>query len=317
MSPLAQFLDELVVAINAPAGQTALGGACTARRGYQETQPQQEQTTTAVWMAPEQWRTLGRCGGLRLEQHTIAVKLVRKQATPTTAVLDADIALAAALRTLLEEFQGVHGGRVVEVLGPLTIDKDKLTHPGQVSIGLLLDCEILTGTAAAEADPAEPGRLTVARNAVWAALELWPPLAAVFQRTYKTAGDFAELQLRDPVPAELPAIAVYWGDIAPEWKWHRTQDWPLTMRLAVWLPGDRHTYAETLIEQVFDALYQSTPEDSTRTYIEQATGYPPRRVSSLTVSSVVLGRAQQVHALRADVAFTLRSNKDPFGEESE
>ncbi len=317
-SRVAQWLDEIVAAINAPSGQTALGGAVPAQRVYQDTLNLKDQESHAVFVSAAGWRQLGRCGGLTLQQQAVDVRVVQQaNAAADNASLDVAVTTAEALRGLLTDFHGQHGGRVEQIIGPMNIDRAKLTFPGQAAIDLSLDCDILTGTADADAEPDEPSRLTVGRNAVWTAIENWPALDAVFQRTYKTSADFAELQLRDPAPWELPAIAVYWGDINPEWKWHRTQDWPLSMRLAVWLPGDRHTFAETLCETVFDAIYQAKPDNSTRSYIEQATGYPPRRVSSLTVSSIVLGRSQQVHALRADVAFALRSNKDPFGEESE
>jgi hypothetical protein len=199
-------------------------------------------------------------------------------------------------------------------VGPLTIDKERLAHPGQVSINLLLDCDILTGTAADDPDPDPLARMTIARNAVWTAIENGDGLADVFTRTYKTGADFAELQLRDPAPSELPAIALYWGEIKPEWKNNRTQEWPLTLRVAAWFPGDRHTYAETILERLFDAIYRYTAPATTAPHIERTLGTPPRRVDELTVQSVTLGRSQQVRALRGDFAFTLRSNKDPFGD---
>lgn len=320
MPPVAEFCEALVAAINAAEAQAALGGACLARRGYQETQALTGQQTRAAWLSPQQWRPLGRCGGLQLEQQLIQLQIVRDQVTPANEPIDADVAIANALRALLLDFDHpASGGRIVDILGPLTLDRQRLTSPGQVSIGLLLDGEFLTGEAATDADPDPAGRLTVARNAVWSAIDHWPALLhegeTLFARQYKTSADFAELQLRDPAPHELPAIAIYWGGIQPAWRNNRLQEWPLSLQLALWLPGDRHTYAETLCEEVFNALYQSRPGISTVSYIEQATGYPPRRVSDLTIQSVTLGRAQQVHALRADVAFTLRSTADPFGDE--
>lgn len=320
MPPIAQLLDDLERAINSAAGQSALGGQCPAKRGYQESQPQTAQGSARVWLSPEGWRDIGRCGGLTLEQHTVDVRFQRIQPTPDNVAIDEDIDTACKLRTFLRDFVGLHGGRVSNILGPLTIDRQKLTFPGQSSIGLSLDCEILTGEATADADPEEPARLTVARNAVWSAIDNWEPLigteeAPVFARKYKATADIAELQLRDPTSHELPAIALYWGDVKPEWRQNRMQEWPLTLRMTVWLPGDRHTYAETLLEHVFDAIYRAKSEGDTLPCIERATGYPPRRVNELTIQSVVLGRAQQVRALRADVAFALRSNKDPFGDE--
>lgn len=314
-SPVAQLLDELVQAINSPAGQTALGGGTIpARRGYQTTEELRNQESAAVWLSPSQWRPIGKCGGLSLQQQLIELRFLHKQPKPENEPIDASVAQAEALRDYLQTFVGTHGGRVETVLGPFNIDREKLTFPGQASVGLVLDCDILTGTAATDADPTEPGRLTIARNAVWEAIDNWTALANVFERTYKTSADFAELQLRDPSPAELPAIALYWADIKPDWRTNRMQEWPLTMRLTAWFPGDRHTYAETILEHIFDAIYQYTATGDTAPYIQKTLGFPPKRVDSLTVQSVTLGRSQQTHAIRADVAFTLRSNKDPFGD---
>lgn len=316
MPPIAQLLEDLANRLNSPAGQAALGGMCPARRGYQETQSQAAQKDATIWVSPDQWRELGRCGGLRLEQHLVNVRFLHTQQVPDNAAVDVDVDLATKAREFLQDYVCQHGGRVTGIIGPLTLDRSKLTFPGQSAIGLLLDCEILTGETADDADPEEPGLLTVARNAFWDAIDNWPALTDVFQRKYKSSADFAELQLRDPAPHELPAIAVYWGDIAPELKYQRADDWPMSLNLALWLPGDRHTFAETLAEDVFNALYQACPDDSTVSYIRAATGFPPKRVSKLTVQGVTLGRSQLIHALRVDVAFTLRSSKDPFGDGS-
>lgn len=317
-SPVALFLDELVTAINSPAGQAALGGGVPAARGYQTNEELKTQQSFAIWISPASWLPIGRCGELTLNKQLIEVRLVHKQPAPENAVLDLDVAKAEALRVLLQDFRGAHGGRVEQILGPLNLDRDKLTS-NQASIGLVLDCDILTGTVSEDEEPDAPGRLTIARNVVWTAVENWEPLVGseespIFLRTYKTSADFAELQLRDPAPDELPAIALYWGDIKPDWRNNRMQEWPIAMRIAVWVSGHRHTYAETLIEHVFDAIYRYKATGDSAPLIEKTLGYPPRRVDDLTIQSVALGRAKLTHALRADVAITLRSNKDPFGD---
>lgn len=319
MPPIAMLLEDLERALNSAAGQTALGGGCPAKRGYQETEPQTKQGVARIWLSPEGWQEIGRCGGLSLELHTIDVRFQRTQQTPDNTAIDVDIDTANAVRGLLRDFVGQRGGRVTNIRGPLTIDRAKLTFPGQSSIGLSLDCEILTGTPTADPDADEPCLLTTARNAAWDALDNWPSLqgteeSPVFRRKYKTAADFAELQLRDPAVHELPAIALYWGEIRPEWRNNRMQEWPLTLRYTMWFPGDRHGYVERVAVDTFDAIYKATRPDDSMPCIERTTGYPPRRVNELTVSSVVLGRAQRIYALRADVAFALRGNKDPFGD---
>lgn len=315
-APIAVLLDALVAHLNGAPAQELLDGV-TARRAYQQTQTAKGRETPAIFLSPDQWRPLGRCGSLRLDQHLINLTISRQDVAATNAGGDADQAIADTVRELLADFDHA-SGRVVDILGPLTVDREALQAPGLSSVPLLLDCEILhsvsEGSGTSE-DTDEPGRLTVARAAVWNAVKNWPATAEYFARKYETDADLAELQLREPAAHELPAIAFYWGGISPEWKSSRLQEWPLSLRASLWLPGDRHTEAERRCEDVFDALYKACPPASTATYIQQATGFPPRRVGEMTVNAVTLGRAQQLRALRVDVAFVLRSIKDPFGEE--
>lgn len=228
--------------------------------------------------------------------------------------LDADQLLAVNVRAWLEDFTS-GSGRVVEIIGPLTIDQEKLQTPGVSQIQLLLDCDLLL-TSEADAPTVSTSIMTTARNAFWSAINHWPALADVFARKYQTDAQVAELQLRDPVAAELPAIAIYWDSVKPTWKTNRMQEWPLALRMTLWLPGDQHTAAEQLAQDCFEAIYQAKPDGSQQTYIRTATGYPVRRVSDMTVRSVTLGRTQQLKAMRVDVAFTLSSNKDPFGDDA-
>lgn len=316
-APIASLLDALVTVLNGEDAQELLGGV-TASRAYQETQASTARSTARIFLSPYEWRTLGVCGGLRLQQHLVQLTISRRDVTASNAGGDADQELAETVRTLLASVDE-EAGRVVDILGPLTVDRERLQSPGLSEVSLLLDCDILLAPPPVDPpeDPPEtiPSMLTVARSAVWDAVTHWPALANVFERTYETDADIAELQLRDPAPHELPAIALYWGGIQPDWKYHRAQEWPMTLRASLWLPGDQHTAAERVAEDFFDSLYRAAPEDSSVPYVQAATGYPPKRIGSLNVTSVVLGRAQQLRALRVDVAFTLRSHNDPFGDE--
>jgi|GEM_PF-4797924 len=315
-APITDWLNALVAHLNTEDAQTLLG--VEARRAYQETIDAKAAGTHLV-VLPDQWRPLACCGGIRLEQHLVNVIIQRRDAKADVTLIDEDQLLAVQVRELLTDF-AAGDGRVVDVIGPLTIDQDKLQSPGVSQIQIVLDCDLLLITEAEEeeepeGDPPEQSLLTVARAAVWNAVKNWPALDDVFARLYETDTDLAELQLRDPAASELPAIAVFWGGISPVWKWNRAQEWPMALRLSLWLPGDQHTPAERVCEDVFNALYQAKPEGSTVPYVEAATGYPPRRVGSMTLNTVTLGRVQQLRALRVDVAFTLGSNKDPHGED--
>lgn len=313
-APIATLLDALVTTLNGGDAQELLGGV-TARRAYQETQNFKAQESASLFLSPYEWRTLGVCGGLRLQQHLVQLSIARRDLTASNAGGDADQAIAETVRTLLATFDDP-AGRVVDILGPLTVDRERLLSPGQSAVSLLLDCDVLlTPEEPPESDSAT-SILTVARSAIWDVVHHWPALTSLFARKYQTDADIAELQLRDPAPQELPAIALYWGGIEPDWKYSRTQLWPMTLRAALWFPGDRHTLAERGCEDFFDALYRAKPDGDSRTFLEAAIGYPPKRVGSMAVSSVTLGRAQQLKAVRVDVAFTLRTDNDPFGEET-
>jgi hypothetical protein len=308
---IATLLDALVGHLSAAEAQTALGGTIAVRRGYQESQPLADQASPTIWLSPGTWRPLGRAGGLSLEEQIVDLEICRRSVGEGNTQLDEDVAIAEQVRELLEEWHD-DAGRIVDIAGPLTIDRGKLTAPGQSRIGLQLNCDLLRG-AAAPNDPTSPGRLNVGRDAVWAAIAAWEPLEDAFARKYESSADIAELQLRDPAAHELPAIALTWDAIKPEWRANRDQEWPMAIRATIWLPGDQHARAECLAQDVCDAIYRAKLDGESVTAIQHALKYPPRRVSDLTIQSAILGRTQLLHAIRVDIAFTLRSTFDPFG----
>jgi hypothetical protein len=106
MPPVALLLEELVAAINAPTAQAALGLSCPAHRGYLETQTLPAQQDRAAWLSPQQWRPIGRAGGLALEQHVVHLQLVRKLESDQPPAIDVELDLAGKLRTLLQDFEG-------------------------------------------------------------------------------------------------------------------------------------------------------------------------------------------------------------------
>lgn len=269
-------------------------------------------TASISWVT---WDVLGVCGRITLERHVCILTITRREHTAARQRIEEDYQLAQELR---EHLTGLNAttGRIVDITGPDPFDPTTLTTPGQSKIVLTLDCDILRGRSENQEwlFVADQPLLTTARIAAWNAIQNYPELAGEFTRCFKTDDDLAEIQLRDPSPSELTAIALYWEPISPNWQTNRNTIWPIALTATVWLPGHELTKAERLAEYVIDAFYRATPPGQTAAYIHTATGSFPQRTGPIKIQSVELGRAKNVRALRVDTSFVLRSTKDPFGD---
>lgn len=254
--------------------------------------------------------TIGRSSTRALDQILLNVSLTWRHPDNDQANLDACHLVAEQLRDLLSAIDGP-AGRVEQLVTPDPFDQPQALQ-GVYAYTIGLDCDVLrtlhTVTAPAVT---EPPRLGLIRGAVWDSIDAWEPFTDVWARKFKSGADVEELALHDPGLADLPAIAVSWGNIGTNWWTHREQKWPAALNVVYWLPADQLAVAEWRAQQIVEALFQAKGEGQALTFLKAATGYPPQTYSQ-TIEPVALGRGQ-TQALRGTIAFTLPATFQPYG----
>ncbi len=257
--------------------------------------------------------TLARSSTRVLEQALVDIDLTYRHPDSDQGNLDTCHLVAEQLRDLLCAFQA-DGSRVDQLIVAEPFDEDQAMQ-GVYSHKLTLDCDVLrlvhTQTAP-EVDPDASPRLSAIRGAVWDSINNWTPLADVWTRKFQDSIDVEELALHDPGLADLPAIAVSWGNVGQNWWTHREQKWPASLNVVFWLPAHQIEIAEWRTQQIVQALYRASaaPGPNQVTYLKAATGYPPEKYTQV-IEPVELGRGQN-KALRGTIAFTLPASFQPY-----
>ena len=163
--------------------------------------------------------------------------------------------------------------------------------------------------------------LTTARNSLWDAIDHWPELQralpdetrSIFEKTYRFDDEMPLLQELSPSLSRLPALAIFPATVTPAWYTHEMQHWPVLYDIVMWTPRWNVATAEDLVEKVLNALFRSSPEESSVSYVKAATGFYPLRVGPIAFSRVTGGSPDQpVKLIETRANVTLRTNKDPF-----
>lgn len=255
--------------------------------------------------------SLGRTTNKVLDQVLIDVNLTYRHPDGNQANLDECHLVSEAMRDLLSEFSGA-GARVEQTLTQQALDPGKALQGVYESV-VRLDLDQLRTLHAFEAVTVDPAPLlTITRAAVWNAIDNWPAFADVWTRKFDSMEDLEELALHDPGRSDLPAIAVTWGPTDAKWWTNIQQLWAQQLFVTFWLPADQQDLAEQRLLELTNAIYKSAPVETPNvSYIRRAVGRPPTANSPVTLEYVSLGRAQQFHAIRGQIALKLTGNLDP------
>ena len=105
--------------------------------------------------------------------------------------------------------------------------------------------------------------LTSVRQAVWEAIETWPPISSEWKRRYK----FEDLPGRlggDPSPTlgDLPALAIYPDKPTTMWTLNASQEIRYPLRLTLWTREWDVRAGERYWEEIVKALYQNLDPSS-------------------------------------------------------
>lgn len=160
------------------------------------------------------------------------------------------------------------------------------------------------------------GIQTSVMTAMWDAIEHWPALANELHRSFKSEGDILYLERRNLSASDIgakAACAIRTQEIDLAMRTNQGMNWPVAMRVDLYLPLGRYLTAHDLIESAIDAVYQSRPTGETRTYIEQANCGPPNSVGNVKVVKEEFGKGDAPFAVwNASAVFLFALKRNPF-----
>lgn len=120
-------------------------------------------------------------------------------------------------------------------------------------------------------------RQTDARNAVWTAINNWSALqfsgTSLFRRFYQFDGD--DQPELNPTKDELPAIAIWPDPSRGDMVLNKTTEHPYPLAIMFWTATWKLDTAETYVEGILDALWQSIHPDQTVAEVKRVTGFWP------------------------------------------
>ncbi|QDV30115.1 hypothetical protein Spb1_20430 [Planctopirus ephydatiae] len=306
------LLLQLVAAENAPAGGWEM--AFHVDRQHLDTYTFTGIGTPVIVFDAEDWEEVGRTTDRSLEYYTVRVGLGCRIAGEKDPLIDRLDRLAQQLRDWLTDHV-VTGGRILDIEQTELVDRESLRNPGVYLTNFTLTVELLAGTPAAPIEITPEALLTKARLAVWAAIENWNwPAGFAWQRLFQSDADAEELLLRGgPSLAELPAIAVEWAQpFTVEQILNVLQKCPFSIRISLWLPAGSLTLAESLGDQLLQAICRSAPEGSSVPYVRKVTGHLPEPLGPFQITGVILPGEPSRKALKVSLTLVLPVYLDYF-----
>lgn len=153
-------------------------------------------------------------------------------------------------------------------------------------------------------------------TATWQAIDAWPTLQSGIHRKFRTSDEIAFLERREISPSDVgskAACAIRTQDIDLTLRTNQGMNWPVAIRIDLYLPLTRYLEAHDLIEEVIKAAYQAHAEGITATYVELASCGPPQGVSSVSVKTVSFGKGEQRFKVwNASVVLLFAVKNNPF-----
>lgn len=158
--------------------------------------------------------------------------------------------------------------------------------------------------------------LRPAREAVMYALKNWQHWT-VKPNVYDSDELMQWLSKAEPQLSRMPVVSARWREYTPEWWVFNAQQWRAPLEVSIWVPRDRHSLAEDLVEDAIDAVFRYESESSTDanpvSYVltEKLDGCNAEIVSISPAVPAELGEGGLHQAWLSTVVFSLRVNKSP------
>jgi hypothetical protein len=150
-------------------------------------------------------------------------------------------------------------------------------------------------------------------TAMWQAIDNWPALSQAIHRKFKTEAEILYLERRELSASDIgvkSACAIHTGEIDVALRTNQGLNWPVAIRVDLYLSLGRYLTAHDLIEDVIEAVYQAHGEGSTATYLELAACGHPTSVGNVKVVKEEFGNGDQPFAVwNASAVFLFGFNK--------
>lgn len=158
--------------------------------------------------------------------------------------------------------------------------------------------------------------LKPARQAVWKALREWPRWTEKIQTTYETDDDVRRFLQQEANLSRCPAMSALWRTTNPEWWVHSQQEWKCPLEISIWVPVDRLSLSEDLLEDAIDAVFRAEAQQSVaggRVFVVQAEcGSHPQILAMEIGVPIQAGENGQHRLLQSSVVLQLPLKKRPI-----
>lgn len=157
--------------------------------------------------------------------------------------------------------------------------------------------------------------LTPVREKLWTALKGWNQYTEKIHWFAESDAEVRYFLQNDASLSRCPIITARWREFNPEWWVFSQQEWRVAIEVSVWVPDDRQTLSQDLIEDVIDAVFRhEAPGTTAAAPLPTLKSYLCRDPEILVVAPsipVEAGIDGKHKLLQSYVVFGLTVRKDP------
>lgn len=162
--------------------------------------------------------------------------------------------------------------------------------------------------------------LRPARQAVFYALRRWDRWTSQINTFVESDDDVKRFLQVEPNVSRCPMVSAAWATFDPSWWVFTMQRWQAPLEIAVWVPEDRASLAEDLIEDAIDAVYRfphqsssnAAPVSHVAKVIAESGGKATMILAVNPGTPVAVGEEQKHRMIRSSVVIRFELQKDPM-----
>lgn len=163
--------------------------------------------------------------------------------------------------------------------------------------------------------------LTLARNAIWDAIDNWPELDGTFNKKFRFRQGDKSLN-RTVGFGDLNAIAIWTDSFSEEYAFSIETKWPVTYRISVWTRDWELDMAEDIVTKISRALWKSKPVGDPVSYLQRACGGLTPQLKVSDFRRIRLGQSDMTDQQQRDerpvtlteMQLVLRTRRNPLEE---
>lgn len=163
--------------------------------------------------------------------------------------------------------------------------------------------------------------LTLARNAIWDAIDNWSELDGTFTKKFRFRQGDKSLN-RTVGFGDLNAIAIWPDQFDEDYAFSIETKWPITYRISVWTRDWELDMPEDIAWKISRALWRSKPEGDALTYLLRACGGLTPQLGVTTFRRIKMSQSDMAMEQQRDerpvtlteMQLVLRTRQNPFQE---